>query len=228
MIPNAALDVPILNNPAARKAGILLMAATVLEIAAMAHHPTVASHDIGPALEQIARMSDLSAWVHGLLIALMLVIFYIFTEFARRRGVALPWVRAGLIAYSVGVLAMIGAALMSGFVITQVASMAAHVPEPDLRSSAQLINFCAVLNQTFANLGAVLMSLGIVCWSIDLVRSRGFARVVGIFGLLIGLVPAAALVFGALHLNVTGMTQVVLLQSVWYIGIGALLIRGEV
>jgi hypothetical protein len=228
MFPKDPSEAPILDNVAARNAGILLIAATVLEVAAMAHHPTVTSSNILQAIEQIARMSDLSGWVHGLLIGLMLAVLYVFTEFGRRRGIALPLVRAGLIAYTIGVLAMMGAAMMSGFVITQVASLTPHATEADLQSSAQLLILCRVLNQTFASLGVVLMSAGIVLWSIDLLRSRQLARLLGVFGLLIGLLPAAALAFGALRLDVPGMTQVVLLQSVWNIGVGVLLIRGIV
>ena len=228
MFPKDPSEAPILNNVAARNAGILLIAATVLEVAAMAHHPTVTSSNILQAIEQIARMSDLSGWVHGLLIGLMLTVLYVFTEFGQRRGIALPLVRAGLIAYTIGVLAMMSAAMMSGFVITQVASLTPHATEADLQSSAQLLILCRVLNQTFASLGVVLMSAGIVLWSIDLLRSRQLARLLGVFGLLIGLLPAAALAFGALRLDVPGMTQVVLLQSVWNIGVGVLLIRGIV
>jgi hypothetical protein len=228
MSANVPDDPPILNNLAAPKAGILLVAATVLEIAAMAHHPSVHSPDIAEAIEEIVRLASLSAWVHGVLIALMLGIFYILTEFSRRRGIERPWVRAGLIAYAVGVLSMIGAALMSGFVIGHVAAATAHLPDADLRTSAQLLNFCSVLNQTFANLGAILMSLGIVFWSIDLLRTRPLPRFLGMFGLLVGIVPALALVFGGLHLNVLGMTQVVVLQALWNVGIGVLLVRGTV
>ncbi len=118
--------------------------------------------------------------------------------------------------------------MMSGFVITQVASLTPHSTEADLQSSAQLLILCRVLNQTFASLGVVLMSAGIVLWTIDLLRSRQLARLLGVFGLLIGLLPAAALAFGTLRLDVPGMTQVVLLQSVWNIGVGVLLIRGIV
>ncbi len=85
-----------------------------------------------------------------------------------------------------------------------------------------------MLNQTFANLGAILMSLGIVFWSIDLLRTRPLPRLLGMFGLLIGIVPAIALVVGGLHLDVLGMTQVVVLQALWNVGIGVLLVRGAV
>jgi hypothetical protein len=215
---------PSLDNAAARSAGIVLIAATFLAVVAMAHHPSVTAPNISKALEQIARMSDLSGWVHGVLIGVLLATLYVFTEFARRRGLDLPLVRAGLIAYAVGVLAMIDAAMMSGFVITQIASLTPHVTDADLQSSRQLLILCSVLNRTLANFGAVLMSAGILLWSIDLLRSPRLGRVLGMLGILIGLLPAAALALGALKLNVPGMTQVVLLQSVWNIGVGVLLI----
>ena len=63
---------------------------------------------------------------------------------------------------------MIGAAMMSGFVITQIASLTPHATEADLRISGQLLILCSVLNQTFASLGVVLMSAGIIFWSLDL------------------------------------------------------------
>lgn len=229
MFPEAPGETPIVNKAATRNAGILLVGASVLEVAAMAHHPSVtSSNNIAQAFEQIARLSDLSGLIHGLLIGLMLAVFYVFTEFCRRRGMAAPTVRAGLIAYMIGVLAMIGAAMMSGFVITQIASLAPHTTEADLRISGQLLILCSVLNRTFASLGVVLMSAGILLWSLDLLRSPRLAWLVGIFGLLVGLLPAGALVLGALHLNVYGMSLVVLLQSAWNIGVGLLLMRGIV
>jgi hypothetical protein len=228
MSASAPADTRMLNNLAAPKAGILLVVATLLEIAAMAHHPSVHTQDIAQAIEAILRLASLSAWVHGVLIALMLGIFYVLAEFSRRRGIERPWVRAGLIAYAIGVLSMIGAASMSGFVIGHVAAAAPHVADADLRTTAQLLNFCSVLNQTFANLGAILMSLGIVFWSVDLLRTRPLPRLLGLFGLLVGIVPAVALIFGGLHLNVIGMTQVVVLQALWNVGIGVLLVRGAV
>jgi hypothetical protein len=226
MFPRASSEAP--NHVAARGTGILLVAATLLEIAAMAHHPSVTSPDVAQAIEQIARMSAVSGWVHGLLIGLLLAVLYVFTEFSWRRGMAFPLVRFGLIAYLIGVLAMIGAAMMSGFVITKVAALAPHATAAELQSSGLLLILCSVLNQTFANLGVVLMSAGVVLWSIDLLRSPGLVRLLGILGLLIGVLPAAALAAGALRLDVPGMTLVALLQSVWNLGVGVLLIRGIV
>lgn len=208
----------------ARGTGILLIVATLFSVFAMAHHPAVTAPDLAQAIQQLKDMADLSAWVHGILIALMLVSFYAFTEFSLRRGIQRPLVRAGLVAYGAGVVAMIGAASISGFVTARVPMLAAHAGDTDLHVMAVLINLCGLLNRTMANIGALAMSAGIFAWSLNLVRERGFTRIVGAAGILIGLSPTAALIFGGLHLDVQGMMLVVALQAFWSIGVGVLLI----
>jgi hypothetical protein len=221
---NAVLFNP--DSAPARGAGIALVIATAAEILAMAHHPSVETHDIAPAIEQIGRFATLAGVVHGVLIALLFGVLYAFTEFCRRRGFARPLVRAGLIAYAAGVIAMMFAAIVSGFVMAHFAQLGLHATDAELRTTAQLLNLCGVLNQAFANVGAVAMSVAIMLWSLDLLRGAGAVRLVGVLGLVVGLLPAAGLLLGLLHLNVQGMMQVVLLQSLWNIGVGVLLARG--
>jgi len=208
----------------ARGTGALLIAATLLEVAVMAHHPSVKTPDLAQAIDQLRNTADLAAWVHGVLIALMLVGFYALTEFSLQRGLHRPFVRAGLIGYAVGVFAMIGAASISGFVTPHVAVLAPRAGETDLRVTGQLLTLCALLNRTMASLGAVAMSAGIAAWSLDLLRGPWLGRVVGLIGILIGSLPAAALISGLLHLNVHGMMLVIVLQAAWTVGVGVLLI----
>ncbi len=216
------------NDHTAPTAGILLIAATLFSVLAMAHHPAVTVPDIKTAMEQLRAMADLAAWVHGILIALMLAIYWALTEYSLRRGVQKPMVRAGLVFYGAGVVAMIGAAAVSGFVTAKVPNLAPNPNEMDLRIMAELINYSAVLNQTMANIGAVAMSAGILAWSIGLVHSPGAPRIVGSIGILAGLAPALLLITGGMHLNVQGMMMVVLIQGVWNIGVGVLLIARRV
>jgi hypothetical protein len=217
-------------NPshAARASGILLIVTTVLSIAAMSQHPSLTATTVAQAVEQLKALATQSAWVHGSLIALMLMSYWALTEFALRRGVERPLVRAGLIFYGAGVMAMIGAASVSGYMTAQVPNIAARAADPDLHLTALLINFCGLLNQTMANLGMVAMSAGILAWSIGLLHSAGWPRVVGGIGVLVGVGPAVALMAGGLHLNVVGMMLVILGQAVWNIGIGVLLIMRRV
>ena len=204
-----------------------MLAASLLEVLGMAHHPSVQISDISQAVEQIAKFSTLSAVVHGVLITLMLLIAYGFVDFAVRRGLHRPLIRAGAIGYGCGVMAMIGAALVSGFIITGMASLMPHATVVDLQINRQLLLLCRVLNQACADFAVVAMSAGIVCWSLDLCRDSGSRRTVGLLGCLVGLVPAIALVFGRIHLDVRGMTEVVAVQAAWNVAVAVLMVRRE-
>jgi len=213
------------SRAAARAAGAVLIGASVLEIGAMAHHPTAHAHDMAALLVQLQALSAVSAWVHGVLIALMLTVFFALTEFAWQRGITRPAIRAGLIAYAAGVVAMLGAALADGFVTPRVATLSTVVSATDLQVTAQLLKLCMLFNQALAHLGAVAMSVGITAWSLDLVRGAGAERALGVFGAAIGLGSAGALILGALQLDVHGMMLVLVLQVIWTIGVGVLLLR---
>lgn len=206
-------------------AGWILVAVTLLAVFAMAHHPTVSASDTGQAVRRIADLSRPSAIVHGALMALLLLTFYGLTEFASQRGDRRPLIRIGTIAYGAGIVVMLGAALVSGFVITDVAALTPHDTPVDLQINRQLLILCGILNQACANCAVVAMSAGIGLWSIDLLRDRGVLRAIGLVGLVVGVVPIAALLSGTIRLDVHGMGLVLLIESVWNLAIAAWLIR---
>jgi hypothetical protein len=104
-----------------------------------------------------------------------------------------------------------------------VAALTPHVSPTDLAINAQLLILCRVLNQSCANAATVAISAGILCWSIDLVRERGLLRGLSLLGFVVGILPAAALISGALRLDVHGMSEVVWLQALWNCGVAAAL-----
>jgi hypothetical protein len=214
--------------PPTRTTGFVLLAVTLLAIVFMAHHPTAGrSPDVGHAVERIAGLSHASAVVHGVLIAALLAMLHCLSMFASRRDLDRPLVRAGAIAYATGVVVMIGAALVSGFVTAQVATLMPHDTPADLQVTHHLLILCGILNQACANCATVAMSAGILLWSIDLLRDRGLARAGGVLGLFVGIVPMVALPIGAIHLDVHGMLAVVVLQAAWQLVIAAWMIRAD-
>jgi hypothetical protein len=217
---------PVTEGPRGSvSAAVVLLVTSLLEILAMAHHPSVRTSDTAQAVRQIARFSELSAVVHGVLMAFMLLITYGFSEFALRRGLRLPLIRAGAIAYGSGVLVMLGAALVSGFIIPALVSSTPHTTTLDLQINEQLLILCGALNQAYAKFGVVAMSAGILCWSLDLTRDSGARRVVGLFGCLIGVFSIVTLMSGVIHLDVRGMGEIVAIQAAWNIAIAVLMIR---
>lgn len=214
------------SRAAVRAAGALLIGGSILEIAVMAHHPSVHAHDVAAVLVQLQALGALSAWVHGVLIALMLTVFFALTEFAWQRGITRPAIRAGLIAYAAGVVAMMGAALVDGFVTPRLAILGAGL-HADLSITAQLLNLCMLFNQALARLGAIAMSAAIIAWSLDLLLRAGLERALGVAGTAIGLGCVAALIAGVLQLDVHGMMLVLVLLAAWTIGLGVLLLRNR-
>ena len=204
-----------------RLAGISLVVAAVLEVFAMAHHPTITTPNILDAIQQITRFRQLDALVHGVLMALLLIVLYALSEFILRRDIFRPAIRAGLIAYGCGVLVMLGAGMVSGFVLPEVLGLTPHTSATDLDINLQLILLCRALNQSCANFATVALSTGIIFWSYDLLRREtGWRRALGTAGLIVGIIPAIALIIGLFRLDVQGMTAVLLLQSLWTGGIG--------
>jgi hypothetical protein len=227
-VPQASHQIPSLRRGGQISApGTILLVASILEVLGMLHHPSVNTSDISHAVDQIARFANLSAVVHAVLIALMLLIAYGFVDFVVRRGFNRALIRAGAISYAAGVMFMTAAALVSGFMVSNVNSLVPHVTAVDLQIEFQLLMLCRVLNQACANFAVVAMSTGIVCWSLDLCGDSGLHRGVGVFGCLVGLLPALALVSGNVHLDVHGMTTVVVVQAAWNIAIAVLMMRRD-
>ena len=210
----------------ARIAGGMLVAATLLSILMMAHHPSASTHDPASLAADIAGTATLSRIVHGVLIALIALELYAFVVFSARLVPGRAAARAALVAYAIGTGAMMGAALISGFVVSSLGLYYAGTADP-----APFVDFARISmagNQALAKLGVVAMSAAIVLWSVALLHDRARGRWLALVGFLAGLAPAIALLAGAIRLDVHGMLLVVVLEAIWNLAAGAELIRGRV
>lgn len=209
---------------AARNAGIVLIASSLLAVLFMAHHPTVATHDVAKVAADIAGMASLSRFVHGGLIALLAAQLFAFTVFCRWAGAERSVVGAGLVAYGIGTGAMIGAALISGFVVSDLATYYSQETGVSTDLFTHLARLAMTGNQALAKLGVVAMSSAIVLWAFALFRAHRPAWMAAV-GLLAGAAPAIALAAGLIRLDVTGMMLVVVCQTAWNLIAGVELVR---
>ena len=210
----------------ARIAGILLVATTLLSILMMAHHPSASTHDPASLAADIAGSATLSRVVHGVLIAIIGVELYAFVVFSARITPGRSAARAAFVAYAIGAGAMMGAALISGFIVSSLAVYYASTADP-----APFVDFARLSmtgNQALAKLGVAAMSAAIVLWSVALLHDRTRARWLAIVGFAAGLAPAIALFAGAIRLDVQGMLLVVVAQAIWNLAAGTELIRGRI
>lgn len=210
-----------------RYAGLALIAGPVLSVVAMTHHPTAGAAGTPERLAEMASEGTLSAIVHGALIALMLLVFWGLTRFAGILGWHSTAVQLAAIAYATGVVCMLGAATVSGFVAPSLAERYAQATPQEMEAAAPLFRFGFEVNQALAKIGATAQSVGILLWSWVLVLRAGapkWVRAVGALGLAVGAFPVLGLVSGSLTLDVHGMLAVVLAQAVWTIAIGVWLV----
>ena len=193
-------------STADRAAGFALIAAAAGTVLAMAHHPTGAH---GGAIGGI---------VHGAMIALLALGTFGFAHISRRRGLGRPAVLAGLAAYGVALFGHAGAATINGFIVPALAARGEAVGH-------DLYLFAWAANQALARLGVFAAGAAFILWGVDLLRSRPW---LGGAGIVAGAAPSAALLAGALEMNVAGAFIVYASHAAWTALLGVYLIRGGV
>lgn len=206
-------------------ASATLITATAMAVLAMSHHPTAHGDTTGEWVGNMARVGALSRAVHAAMIGTVIAIWLALDAWSDARG-GRGGVRVAARLYSLGALAMIGAALVNGFILDSLASRALADGPEAMQDVAQLVPLLWALNQTLAGFGVLAMCGGIAAWSVDLWRvPGGLARVTAGYGLLMTLVACGAYALGLFHLDVRGMGAVVVVQGVWYVLLGAIMWR---
>ncbi len=207
-------------------AGWLWVVGAVLAIVFMLHHPSTSSHETAKMLAELRDKGMLSAWVHGLLIVVMMGWWLAAYGLTVRLGHHRLLPVTGLLMFSVGIFGYSLAAIASGFVAPEIAEIFAGTSTAQMEQGRNLLRISWVVNQAFANLGLIGTSLAILAWGGALITHTGVARVTGVLGIFAGVLPVLLLLSGYLHLDVTGMTMVVVLHCVWYLIIGIQMLWG--
>lgn len=207
-----------------RTAAIVLIVVNVLSTVAMMHHPTAHGDSYSGFLQSVNAIRGLNQLVHGALIAFVLITWLCLIEFA------LPhWKRAsvrnGILLYTVGIFALIGAALTNGFVLIRLAEDLANASNELQAASPLLFKLTWAVNQTFDNLGVIAMCAGIASVSLHLLSSTKVARLLGIAGLVMVVAQLGMQFIHQGHFGVHEMLIFVAWHSLWCIAMAMLVLR---
>lgn len=208
------MNTPSSREPGVLLPGLLLIASGLLAPLFMLFHPTANGAGTAARLISLAEISSLSRHVH-LAMILCLLALWLSLAFLSRRWPDSGWVWVAMRLYALGAIAMLGAALISGFLIgdylQRALPMLAHAEDA---LPSVLLAFSA--NQTLACFGTLLMSTGIVLWSVAMLRERGgLAMACGCCGVIAGFACLVGYATGLVSLDVPGMSFVVVAQSLW-------------
>ena len=190
----------------------------------MSLHPVAGAHPITPA--QFEKLATLMIGVHVLAIAGVPFSFLGALALARRLDSPSRLALAGLVIYSLGLVAVMIAPAMSGLVGTEVIRhMIARGPGSEQWRTLMEYNF--LINQAFAKIFVVASCSAVALWSLMIVKSRAFPVAIGIYGLLLGPVLVIAMISGGLSLDAHGFGLVIFSQAIWFIVAGILLLRSK-
>ena len=205
-----------MNDSASPRAGALaIIAGVIASVALMAAHPTsVGTMQIGPW--------DINVIVHAVAVLATPLLGY--GAFALTKLIARPLAGLALAFYLFGCAAIMSAAIMSGFVMTELVG-AAHTPGAsrtgiDFQSLANLTHW---QNQAYANVYTGLAAIAVLMWSIAW-RGRAVERVLGV---IVGAGTLAWMATGTLVLNIHGMLAVTLGQAVWWLFAARAMMRDQ-
>ncbi len=203
--------------------GWLLALSTLLSLVLIAHHPVADLHDPARGLSNIVALGAAQRWVHGLLILIVLLFATGFSGFAWRLGIAHPLVMAGWLSQVLGAMALIGAGLLDGFVVPDIAG---HWAARGGAGAYDLIAFSGAWLQADTKLGLVLMALSAVFFGHALLHHRGGARWIGLLGIGVGGFSAVFVLNMAGRFNVPLLLAYMSAQAAWHLTVAFWMIRG--
>jgi hypothetical protein len=182
----------------------------------MAFHPTGADLMNKPA--DVARQNELiAAAVHALAIISLPVLFFGLVGFCRKLGRESPIHLLGLITYGLGQVAVMSAAVISGFVGP---ALTRRIPEADDATKnilyALLMNNHQI-NQGFSKVYVVAAGTAAVLWSIGLLRHGTLMKAIAVLGFIFGSASILGVFSGHLKLDVHGFGAFILAQAIWLI-----------
>jgi len=139
-----------MSMPPERRAAIALLIGVLAPLLIMGMHPTG-----GDITRGGARLVTINHWVHGVSLAAQPVVFL--GLLGLWRSVRSDLATAGLVSYSFGIVAILSAAVLSGFVA------------PDVAADSLLLGYTGQLNQGFAVRAIVIVTLLQGIWILQVV-----------------------------------------------------------
>jgi hypothetical protein len=210
-------------KPQSALAGTTLIVVGIIQVIAMLFHPHANGADAPVRLVSLAEISPLSMHVH-LIMIVAIIASWLALSHGSRQWPSPGWAWLAERLYRTGASAMIGAALINGFAVGNYARWVLRAADADMNVAVNVATFAFSLNQVLAGFGTLLMSLGVLAWSIGLRHGTGrLAKIASVYGVIAGAACCLVYASGLIRLDVQGMAMIVAAHAVWYVLAGLLL-----
>ncbi|MBV8146061.1 MAG: hypothetical protein JO184_13750 [Gammaproteobacteria bacterium] len=195
----------------------------------LANHPMPRGPTLADFIRAEAHNQLIDAVVHGgfaAVLTALIVCFVLLPGALPARGGRLPGIAVvvALVSFCVGSGALLLSMILDGFVVPALAAQfSAAASDPGKASGIFLL--CGVLIRFLMPAGLLFQAVTVLCWSARMVRDGGWSLAVGIFGLAAGAFLAVALLGAPRELTEHLLLGAIVLQSLWYLGLAAVLWR---
>jgi hypothetical protein len=207
-----------------RVAGFLMLVSAFVSIAFVALDPAVTATTSRGILEAMVANGTMHRVVHAVELACVLGLAFGFTSLASTIDTRRSAVQGAWVAYLIGCIAMVGAAVTDGFITGDVAGYylkAGHSAD----TGREMIHFCYVVIQNLAVVAWFFQSVGVMAMAFALLRERGLQRIVGMLGLATGALPPAAIVATWPTMDSSVVIGILVAQLAWNVAASTLLMR---
>ena len=206
--------------PAPKRAGQALILGILLPLVILGMHPT--AHDL--TADASNHMTAINHFVHGVALASQPVILFGLLGLSAYLGWS-DLATGAFILYALSVVSMATAALMSGFVTSDLVAATRDPTSPVASQSFALLAYSHYINQAFAKLAIVAAGVAIIMWSVEGRRSRRFPATTLLAGAVAGAILCVGVLWGRLVLDVRGIIFATALQALWMVLVAARLLR---
>lgn len=204
-----------------QSAGYALIGGTLAGLVTMANHPT--GHALLANFERVAPMNRL---VHSLAIAGTIATMYGLVRLSRAFGERRALADAALVSYGFGAIAVMFAAIASGFVGTEIASRVLEAGDAGRTIYDPVLDYNWAFNQACTKVFVVTASVAIGLWSGAMLRHPHFGKALGVTGMAVALAATVATIAG-MPMNIHGFGAIVLAHGVWLIWTGVKLMKRQ-
>jgi hypothetical protein len=195
----------------------------VASLTLLANHPGGNPGSFADLIKDEAAHQVIDGVVHGGFVITLVALMICFVFLSRLLGLARSSVVIGLVCFCVGSSALIASMVLDGFATPAIAVRFAGAD--DLQPAKTLFFLLGTLIRFLMPMGLLFQFVAMLSWSWAIVKRPGLGRAVGLFGLAVAISLIVAIIATPAVMAAHVILGGIVLQSIWYLAISALLFR---
>ena len=207
------------------RAALGIACTTGLALYALSHHPVLdPASSVRASLAQLVSLQLMDGIVHGVLIVMLAILASGFAVFSRLLGRRAP-VTAAMAAYGLGCCLVLGAMLLDGFAVPQLARRFIAASQGEVEVVYVVLRVIGTIIQVLTKAGLLSMCVAFLAWSYALASAPNWpwSRWCAALGAAAGLFPGLFILVADVRLTPVSLMAIFGVHSVWNLAVAAML-----